>query len=209
MSERNVSSAPTGRTLYYFPILHSRADLGGFEDRVTERAIEKMGPEQWEAQCRAIEQGWQEIVRVINELDLCYSRCRLYQDGLPICGKELKIVSDLAQSGSHNHELLLLLINRGATLMGTESLDLLLAEYELIKRYLTGDEAPDTNQIEARGRLLLQQRDRFIAQRINGTLEPGQTGLLFLGMLHSVSDALADDIAVRHPIVRPLPLANL
>lgn len=209
MSQRNVSTAPTGRSLYYFPILHSRADLGGFEGQVTARAIEKMGHQQWESQCRAIEQGWRGIERVINELDLCYPRCRLYQDGLPVCGKELKIVSDLAQSGSQNHELLLTLIHKGATLMGTESLDLLLAEYELIKKYLSGDDASDTSQIESRGRMLLQQRDRFIAQQINETLEPGQTGLLFLGMLHSVSEVLARDIAVLYPIVRPLPLAKL
>ena len=208
MSEQNTSSPTNTRSLYYFPILHSRADLGGFEDQVAARAIEKMGRQQWEEQCRAIEQGWREIKRVINEIDLCYPRCRLYQDGLPICGKELKIVSDLAQSGSHNHELLLTLINRGATLMGTESLDLLLAEYKLIQSFLSGGSAPDPTQMEAEGRLLLQERDSFIARRINETLEPGQTGLLFLGMLHSVAEGLAEDIAVRYPIVRPLPLTN-
>lgn len=207
MSEFKRSSATGKRSLYYFPILHSRADLGGFEDQVAARAIESMGQEQWEKQCQAIEQGWLQIERVIDGLQLSYPHCRLYQDGLPICGKELKIVSDLAQSGSHNHELLLALINRGATLMGTESLDLLLAEYKLIKSYLSGEGAADPGVMEAEGRQLLQHRDRFIAERINETLEPGQTGLLFLGMLHSLDGALSSDISVIYPIIRPLSVA--
>lgn len=203
MSEFNPSSATGRRSLYIFPILHSRADLGGFEDRVTARAIDTMGKEQWERQCQAIEQGWLQIEQVIDALQLCYPDCRLYQDGLPICGKEFKIVSDLAKSGSHNHELLLSLIEKGATLVGTESLDLLLAEYKLIKSFLSGEDAPNSDAMEDEGRRLLQQRDRFIAQRINETLEPGSMGLLFLGMLHSLDGKLSADISVIYPIVRP------
>ena len=50
---------------------------------------------------------------------------------------------------------------------------------------------------------LLKERDQAIAQRINTTLRPGETGLLFLGMLHSVESWLAQDIQVTHPLYPP------
>ena len=198
----NITEA--GRRLIYFPILHSRADLGGFEDRVSAKAIEKMGREKWEAQCRSIEQGWRGIGQVIQGLNLDYERCRIYQDGLPICGKELRIVTDLAEAGSHNYELLVSLHSKGATLMGTESLELLMDEYLLIKNYLEQRAAADTDELERKGADLLHRRDAFIADRINATLQRGETGLLFMGLLHSVTDRLAPDIALLHPIASPL-----
>jgi hypothetical protein len=192
------------RRLYYFPILHSRADLGGFEDRVSAWAIEKMGREKWEAQCRSIEHGWAGIEQVLDRLDLDYGRCRIYQDGLPICGKELRIVSDLAHAGSRNYELLMGLHQKGATLMGTESLELLLDEYLLIKRFLEQDKSTDMDEMERKGAELLRRRDVFIAERINATLQAGESGLLFLGLLHSVTGDLSPDIRVLNPIVSPL-----
>jgi hypothetical protein len=199
-----MNTTPAERRLYYFPILHSRADLGGFEDRVSARAIERMGREKWEAQCRSIEQGWIGIEQVIERLDLRYEACRLYQDGLPICGKELRIVTDLAEAGSRNYELLLALHAKGAVLMGTESLELLLDEYLLIKNYLDQDKNTDMQEMEQKGADLLRQRDKFIAERINDTLKVGESGLLFLGLLHSLAGNLADDIRLIHPIVSPL-----
>lgn len=200
----NTIAAEARRQLYYFPILHSRADLGGFEDRVSARAIEKMGREKWEAQCRSIEQGWIGIEQVIDGLHLRYDRCRIYQDGLPICGKELRIVSDLAESGSRNYELLMSLQGQGAILMGTESLELLLDEYLLIKKYLAQDESVEMQEMERKGAELLRRRDQFIAERINASLQPGESGLLFLGLLHSLAGNLAPDITVIYPIVSPL-----
>jgi DNA-binding response OmpR family regulator len=40
---------------------------------------------------------------------------------LPVCGRDLEIVAELAKAGSRNHPLLLRLKGRGALLMGTES----------------------------------------------------------------------------------------
>ena len=56
---------------------------------------------------------------------------RVYQDGLAVCGHEQKIVSELAGAGNRNHALLLKLQAQGATLMGTESPELLVEEYQL------------------------------------------------------------------------------
>jgi hypothetical protein len=47
---------------------------------------------------------------------------------------------------------------------------------------------------------LLKRRDQYIARRINDTLLAGETGLIFLGMLHSVRSWLDKDIRVVYPI---------
>ena len=102
---------------------------------------------------------------------LDYPRVRIYQDGLPVCGKETDIVRELAGAGSTNHQLVLELAGRGAMLMGTEDPPLLLREYQLQRQHAgaAGDEAAE----------VLAGRDRFIARRIEATLQDGETGLLF------------------------------
>jgi hypothetical protein len=119
-------------------------------------------------------------------LRLDYRRVRIYQDGLPVCGKEENIVRELAGAGSLNHQLLLELAGQGAVLMGTEDPQLLLREYQLQRRRLgvpaAGAEAPAPSPGEAAE--LLNLRDGFIARRIEATLQDGETGLLFLGAAH-------------------------
>lgn len=192
------------RVLYYFPILHSRADMGGLGEQTAMKAIEKIGLAKWEAQCRSIEQGWARIEELIESLHLGYPSCRLYQDGLPVCGHELLIVRDLANSGSHNHQLLLTLYERGAMLMGTESPDLLIEEYQMVTHYLAHNKTTNVTEMEARSAELLKRRDCFIADRIAATLRPGESGLLFLGLLHSLEGKLPSDIRVICPIVTPV-----
>ena len=49
---------------------------------------------------------------------------------------------------------------------------------------------------------LLNQRDRFIAQRIGETLNADQIGILFIGMRHRVQDYLQPDIQIAYPFGR-------
>ena len=81
--------------------------------------------------------------------------------------------------------------------MGTESAELLLEEYRRVKQILaqSGPTAKDASAIDA-GAALIQKRDRFMAERIGRTLQPGEVGILFIGVLHSVQRYLARDIAV-------------
>lgn len=69
--------------------------------------------------------------------------------------------------------------------------DLLLDEYQLIRQVVA---VQPMRRIEERqhraGRCVLEKRDRYIGQRINATLASDQTGILFLGMLHSVEPYL-------------------
>ena len=78
-----------------------------------------------------VEKMWEQIESVVASLPVTTGTVRVYQDGLPVCGHEQDIVSELAGAGSRNHRLLLELQARGATLMGTESPELLVEEYQL------------------------------------------------------------------------------
>ncbi|MBI4495928.1 MAG: hypothetical protein HY697_03235 [Deltaproteobacteria bacterium] len=126
---------------------------------------------------------------------------------MPVCGREVEIVTELAEAGSPNHRLLRRLMERGAKLEGTESAALLMEEYALAKRVLEAKDARQAQAIEARqgsqsGALLLA-RDRFIARRIHETLLPGETGLLFLGLLHDLRRWLDRRIRVFPPFLPP------
>jgi hypothetical protein len=195
------------RTLIYIPIIHTQADMGKLAPSVRRVTVQKLGRQAWKRNVDLIGQMWEEIRRTVEAWDLPWEKVRLYQDGLPRCGREAEIVADLAVAGSPNHQLLLSLMKRGATLMGTESPDLLLEEYRLVQQILAAKDPKDAARIEARheprSRSLLAQRDQYIARRINESLRAGETGLLFLGMLHSLDSRLAKDIRVTYPILRP------
>ena len=137
---------------------------------------------------------------MIAALELPYASVRLYQDGLPQCGKEADIVKEVAAGGSKNHQILVELMEQGARLMGTEDPQLLIEEYQFLQVALEGGEqaADRHNQQEDQSRRLLAERDRVIAARINATLSSGEIGLLFLGMAHSVEPLLDANILVRH-----------
>ena len=185
------------RSLIWIPIIHTQEDMGRLRESVRRLYIERHGQERWEAHLHALEAMWREIRRRIASLGLAYEHVRLYQDGLPVCGREEAIVRDLARAGSANHRLLVDLMALGANLTGTESPRLLLQEYELALRLLGGPGAPAPGDAEAfkeQSRTLLEERDGFIAGRIDQTLQAGETGLVFLGMLHSLDGRLAADI---------------
>ena len=194
------------RKLIYIPILHTQADMGALAEPLQTIAIQKIGREKWKSNVEAVEQFWAHIREEMLKGRLPFPRVRLYQDGLPVCTREADIVGDLARAGSSNHQLLVELIARGATLMGTESPDLLLEEYNLVQRVCTARDLEEASRIKEQQRILgqslLQRRDQYIAARINDTLRIGETGILFLGMLHSPLRWLASDIRVTYPICR-------
>jgi hypothetical protein len=201
-----VKAGGFSRTLIYLPIIHTQADMGALKESVARATLEKMGRAGLSHKTAAIDKVWTEIERGIDALALSFDRVRLYQDGLPVCGREGEIVTELAQAGSRNHQLLLRLMARGAVLMGTESADLLVQEYQLAKQSLTARPpraAGVTAPRRALSDALLKRRDQFIAQRINDTLKPGETGILFLGMFHSLERYLHQDVEVIYPLHRP------
>ena len=194
------------RTLICFPIVHTQADMGALQPSVARATLEKSGRVGLARKTAAIDRIWTEIEAAIDALALSFDRVRLYQDGLPVCGREAEIVAELAQAGSRNHQLLLRLMAQGAVLMGTEEGDLLVQEYQLARQSLTTP-PPRTAGLAARQRALsealLQRRDQFIAQRIHETLKNGETGILFLGLLHALERRLHPDVLVIYPLHRP------
>jgi hypothetical protein len=187
------------RRLIRIPIIHSQADLGSMSEPIRRLHVRRAGRARWDEYVRAVERLWDNIGAEMAHLGLDYPRTRLYQDGLPVCGREEEIVRDLAQAGSKNHQILLDLVGKGCRLTGTESPELLLQEYNLTRTLLAGAHAaphrvpvrrPDPSQA------LLERRDRFMAERIAQTLEEGGTGLLFLGLLHAIEPHLPTDIGV-------------
>jgi len=189
------------RRLIHVQIVHSQADLGPIQERVRQAYLEKGGEEAWKASREAVAKFWNAIEKAMDGLHLDYRKVRAYQDGLPVCGQEERIIRDLAEQGGANYRILLKLAGRGAKIEGTEDPDLLRREYKLIMAGLHADAgslSADTDKDEnaAVFRDLLDRRDRFIAQRIDQTLQAGETGILFLGALHRATAMLPDTIQV-------------
>ena len=170
--------------------------MGSAGNTVRRAYVDRARENAWEKSRLAIADFWDAIETAMDSLRLDYRKARLYQDGLPACGLEEKIVRDLAMQGVPNYRILLKLMERGATLEGTEDPDLLRTEYELIMSTAAG--ATDAGRSEGAARLrdLLDQRDRFIARRIDATLAPENIGILFLGALHRAVQKLPGSIQV-------------
>ncbi|MBI3939350.1 MAG: hypothetical protein HY315_00810 [Acidobacteria bacterium] len=205
MNKATSCAGKAARTLIYIPIIHTETDMGNFGDFIRRVKLRKLGRKGWERTASVVDQLWAEIERAIDSLPLSYNKVHIYQDGLPVCDRELDIVTELAKAGSRNHLLLLRLKERGAHIMGTESSELLVEEYGLIKAASNASVKPVAIKHRQRtlGNSLLQRRDRYIAERINNTLRHGQTGILFLGMAHSPQRWLYKDIQVNYPVGRP------
>jgi len=184
--------------------------MGSLAERLERLYRARYGAAEWEGRVRTVQEMWWGIAERINALEINFSRVKVYQDGLPVCGKEELIVRDLARQGSLNHQLVVQLLERGATLIGTESPELLLREYQLVKSQLAAEEmcrgqaAPPGRDggAQKHPETALLERDRFIARRIEETLADGETGILFMGFAHEVHRHLSDSVNVQFLIHR-------
>jgi hypothetical protein len=161
---------------------------------------------------RVLDAFWEELRLGIKSWNIDYSNTFVFQDALPYTGNperiiEYRIVDELASKGSANHKLVKWLLERGTQLVGTESTELLIKEYEAVKKslaeglYREASVTSERNEDEA-AISLLSQRDQFIAQRIAETLQTGQIGILFIGLQHRVQDYLPNDLTVECPFGR-------
>lgn len=197
------------RRLIYVPIIHTTADMGSRGQPLKEEFVRQFGPGLWAKSREVIDELWEGIGRKLLALSLPWDRVKIYQDGLPVSGKELEIAREVAAQGSKNYQLVLELVQRGATLMGTESPELLRREYSYIARIV--DATTEAQGQEARRSYaaasahLLAARDAFVARQVAETLQEGEIGVLFLGVLHQVDRLLPDDVKVEYLVDR-LPL---
>lgn len=183
------------RSIILIPVIHTAADLGSLAESVREHYVARQGPAGWEQRQRLVGRIWDEIRTKIGKLRLDYRKLRVFQDGLPVCGQELRIVEQLAEAGSVNHQLVLDLVRKGATLVGTEDPQLLIREYQMHVEQL--GKAGADHAAPAGAAELLEARDRFIAGRISETLLEDETGLVFLGAAHRLDTPSLSGIEVR------------
>lgn len=180
--------------LIYVPVVHSTAEMGSSAPAYKAAFIARYGESSWEERSARFDAIWRAIADAIKALWLDLRRVKLYQDSLPVCGREVALVQNLAALGSQNHRLLVDLMRDGATLVGTESPDLLLEEYRGLQ---SPEKRPETSAAA-----LLEARDRFIAGRIDATLGDAEDGILFIGALHDVGKFLPQRIRVEYLTVR-------
>jgi hypothetical protein len=186
------------RRAIYIPIIHSAVELGSLSESVKGHYLQVVGERIWSQREQAVGELWKHIRESIQALHLGEQHVRIYQDGLPVCGFEEKIVRELAEAGSCNHQLIMELIEQGAALEGTEDPQLLMEEYQMQKQNRESRSASD-QACEERVRQaehLLKARDAYIAKRIDATLKPGEAGLVFLGAAHRLDALQSTDIQV-------------
>ena len=201
---KNSLASGAARKLIYLPIIHTARDMGTLGAPIRGMKLSMLGRQGLKQNAAVADKRWEDLERVVSNMPVPPGTVRVYQDGLPVCGHEREIVSELALAGNRNHGLLLKLQARGAMLMGTESPELLVEEYQLATAAFASGAAARTELRQKQLRdMLLEKRDRYIGDRINRTLGAGESGILFMGMFHEVARYLDPDIAVVYPLGPP------
>ena len=184
------------KKLIYFPIVHNQVDLGSMGSQLSLAGEQKYG-ELWKEHLKEVDLAWNKIGSYVNQIE----NLRIYQDGLPVAGDiGIRIVKDVANSGSKNYKIIENLISNGAVLEIAESKELLLKEYNFLNRItnaITSVEKLKANILyKDESEKLLSDRDEYIANQINTTLNDGEIGVAFFGGAHSIVDKLNNDIEV-------------
>jgi len=187
------------KKLLYVPVIHMEPDLGSLATDVSNLSSKVCGEERWNKHRQAVSDFWDSITTFLLSLDV--TNLKIYQDGLMADGElGLKIIEEGAKKGSKNYEIILELISRGGEIRKTEDVSLLKEEYEHIIRLSQSKSFLQTGlaylQYKMRKARLTEERDRFIAERINETFRDGETAILFLGAYHDVLPLLSKDIVV-------------
>ncbi len=197
------------RRLIYVPILHAQEDP---RESTSLNKIKDMAKGGGGKDATAVEAMWEGIAAKIEALNLPWESVRIYQDGAPVCGNELELAMRLANSGSPNFAFILDLIEKGARLEGTEEMDLLIKEYDLLSQLLMKNPGAERKaasvEYQAKSRELLAVRDEFIFNRITDTLNKGEVALVFMGVMHRLDKLLEKDFLVSYVIYR-LPFRSV
>jgi hypothetical protein len=187
------------RKLLYVPIIHMESDLGSIAPAIDNTSASLCGEERWSKHNETVSEFWDQVKDFLDRLDS--TNLKIYQDGLPADGElGWMVIEEGAKRGSKNHQIILDLIKKGAEIRKTEDVSLLKEEYERIIRLAQAKSLAHrivtSIGYKLRKGRLMAERDRFIAETINGTLSEGETGILFIGTYHDVLPHLARDIAV-------------
>jgi len=188
------------RTLIYTPVIHTSADLGSLAKDVTKRGIADLGEGFWKEHRRTVEGFWNVISHYFDAIDV--SGMKIYQDGM-VAEKEVgeKIVEEGVKSGSRNYLLLSNLLKKGAILVKTEDFNLVKQERDRLLKITQAKTITEKllgfTRYKLTKNMLLNKRDKFIAKRIDETLNKGETGIIFIGAYHNIKKKLPEDIRIR------------
>jgi len=189
------------KKLLIIPIAHSEAEMGSLSDDLAKMLDAVMGKTNRDRHRDEVYTFWQNLSSLLESVlkteDV--ETVQIFQDGMPADGElGLQLVEDCAQNGSPNFRLVLSLLRRGARLEATEDPQLLKEEYEILKDILSAETA---SEMKARAgkrkqRLfeLTEERDRYIAGRIQETLGENMLGILFIGATHDITPYLSPEI---------------
>ena len=184
------------RRLVHIPIIHTAADLGSLSELVRTHymkvwatpvgtiASKPSKPSRTKSKRISTPSGW-----TVGSPHLPGRVAHLWLRGADR--------PELAKAGSSNHQLILRLLDQGATQMGTEDPSLLMEEYEMQKRHLARERVAfraGKHRPEKHLDRVLQARDAFVVKRISDTLQEGEIGLLFLGALHRFDSLRSTDL---------------
>lgn len=187
------------RGLLYIPIIHTSADLGSIAEDITRRGMVDLGEDIWKRHEKTIEDFWGVISSYFDGLDV--SGMKIYQDGMVAEGEiGEKIVEEGIRSGSRNYELVSRLLKRGALLVKTEDLKLVKKErdrlFKITRAKGVVEKLLGLITYKMTKGMLLTRRDRFIARRIDETLNQGEMGIVFIGAFHHIKKKLPKDIQI-------------
>jgi len=187
------------RMLYFVPIIHMSSDMGSIAANLSERSAAALGKELWHQHQETVSGFWNSIAQFFNSLKV--SGFKVYQDGLVADGEDgLRIVNEGVRQGSTNYRIISGILQKGAILTKTEDISLVKREHGYITQLSEAKSLRERETAALRYKLaqrrLLEERDNFIATKINETLKEGETGILFIGAEHNVVARLAADIKV-------------
>lgn len=189
------------RTLIYVPIIHSIADMGSMGEELKRKSISGFQESEWQKHIDTINGYWKAIESYFKNIDIYIRGVKIYQDGMFVDGEmALKFIDEGIKSGSKNSEILLYLIDRGAILIKTEDFEMVKAEYDglqsILKSKMSIKKLLNIIKYKFSKSKYLTRRDKFIADRIDKTLDQNETGILFIGAYHNVMKRLPKDIIV-------------
>ena len=196
------------RSLIYVPVLHTQKEAGEILISLKRDEAVPSSDTSLAEQEKSVKEMWDGIHEKIQNANISCSTMRIYQDAMPVCGREKEIAEKLAQKSSRNHQLILELVRKGASLEGTEDPELLIEEYDnlsqlISKAFVSMQSYRDSlNEYKEKGAKLMMQRDAFIAARIKSTLKEGETPLVFMGVRHELEKLLRGSFVINYIIYR-------
>jgi hypothetical protein len=84
------------RALIYVPVLHTQKEAGEISLSLKGDEVEKPAGTSSDEQEKSVKEMWDGIHEKIQNANISCSTMRIYQDAMPVCGREKEIAEKLA-----------------------------------------------------------------------------------------------------------------